>query len=110
MAEDALKSRRTAKNTFTRKKNKFYAALARKEHFSIVEGNFKELTYAWHTVEGKHENYTTLLENDNDADASEAWIAELEEIYDEAESPTGSALKNIPLRKKKKKRAQNMKN
>ena len=30
-------------------------------------------------------NYTTLLENDNDADASESWIAELQEIYDEAE-------------------------
>ena len=86
MEENALKARRTVKNTFTRKKNKFYGALARKEHFDTVQGNFKELTCAWHAVEGKHENYTTLLENDNDADASESWIAELQEIYDAAES------------------------
>ena len=86
MAEDALKAQRTANSTFTRKKNKFYGALVRKEHFNTVQGNFKELTYAWHAVEGKHENYTTSLENDNDADASETWITELQEIYDEAES------------------------
>ena len=100
MAEDALKARRTAKNTFARKKNKFYGALSRNEHFDTVQGNFKELTYAWHAVEGKHENYTTLLENDNEADASESWIAELQEIYDEAESLYRKCTEEQSIKKK----------
>ena len=83
MAEEALKAR--SKCTFTRKKNKFYGGLAREEDFDTIKGIFDELTYAWSTVEGKHEFYTMLLEDEKEVDASEPWIAELQGSYDEAE-------------------------
>ena len=66
MAEEALKAR--SKCTFTRKKNKFYGGLAREEDFDTIKGIFDELTYAWSTVEGKHEFYTMLLEDEKEVD------------------------------------------
>ena len=57
MAEDALQIRRTAKKNFTRKKNEFYSALAKKQGADAVQGKFKEHTDAWFTVEGKHDLY-----------------------------------------------------
>jgi len=80
---EALKIQRTAKSKFTRKKNEFYKAIAKKESMSNIEGKFKELTDAWRIVEDKHDLYTMLLDDDEEQD-KESWINELQEIYGEA--------------------------
>ena len=83
---EALKIRRTAKSKFTRKKNEFYNAIAKKESMSNIEGKFKELTDAWRIVEGKPDLYIMLLDDDEEQDKEESWINELQEIYGEASS------------------------
>ena len=83
---DALKIRRTAKTKFTRKKNDFFSAIAKKEKIENIEGKFKELTDAWRTVEGKHDLYIMQLDDDDVLEREEAWINELQEIYAEASS------------------------
>ena len=81
MTENALKIRRTAQIKFTRKKNDFYSAIAKKESINNVKSKFKELTDAWQTVEGKHDLYTILLDDDDAYEKEEAWINELQEIH-----------------------------
>ena len=79
--------RRTAKSKFTRKKNQFYNAIAKKESMSVdIEGKLKELTDAWHKTECKHGLYVILLEDDDEQDKKDAWINELQEIYVETSS------------------------
>ena len=86
MTENALKIRRTAKTKCTRKKNDFYSVTAKKESIENIKSKFKELTDAWQTVEGKHDLYTILLDDDDAYEKEEAWINELQEIYTEASS------------------------
>ena len=86
MTENALNIRRTSKTKFTRKKNDFYSVIAKNESIENIKSKFKELTDAWQTVEGKHDLYTILLDDDDAYDKEEAWINELQEIYTEASS------------------------
>ena len=57
----------------------------KKESISNIEDTFKELTDAWRIVEGKHDLYIMLLDDDEEQD-KESWINELQEIYGEASS------------------------
>ena len=45
-AAKALQERKAAKAKFTRKKNAFFTAVAKKENMGDIEGNFNELTKA----------------------------------------------------------------
>jgi len=51
----------------------------KKESISNIEDKFKELTDAWRIVEGKHDLYIMLLDDDEEQD-KESWINELQEI------------------------------
>ena len=82
----ALQERKAAKAKFTRKKNAFFTAVAKKENMGDIEGNFNELTKAWRAVEGKHDNYIILLEADEAPEKEEAWINELQNTYSDANS------------------------
>ena len=82
----ALQERKAAKAKFTRKKNAFFTAVAKKENMGDIEGNFNELTKAWRDVEGKHDNYIILLEGDEAPEKEEAWINELQNTYSDANS------------------------
>ena len=82
----ALQERKAAKAKFTRKKNAFFTAVAKKENMGDIEGNFNELTKAWRAVEGKHDNYIILLEDDEAPEKEEAWINELQNTYSDANS------------------------
>ena len=82
----ALQERKAAKAKFTRKKNAFFTAVAKKENMGDIEGNFNELTKAWRAVEGKHDNYIILLEGDEAPEKEEAWINELQNTYSDANS------------------------
>ena len=82
----ALQERKAAKAKFTRKKNAFFTAVAKKENMGDIEGNFNELTKAWRDVEGKHDNYIVLLEGDEAPEKEEAWINELQNTYSDANS------------------------
>ena len=53
-----------------------------------------------HGMQGKHENYTTLLENDNNADASETWLS-YNKFMMKRNHSIGSARKNIPLNERR---------
>ena len=83
MAEDALKIRKSTKTRFTLKKNEFFKAIAEKKGTEILKRKFDELTDASSTVEGKHDIYSMYL-TDEEITATEKWIEELQEEYNEA--------------------------
>ena len=73
MAEDGLKILRGVKTSFTRKKNKFFKAVAENKGAEILRTKFKELTEAWSTVESKHDIYLMYL-TEEEITTSEKWI------------------------------------
>ena len=83
MAEDALKVRRSAKTSFTRKKNDFFQAIAEDKDTEILRTKFRELTEAWSIVEGKHDIYLMYL-SEEEIETSEKWINELQDEYNRA--------------------------
>ena len=78
MAEHALKILRSGKTRLTRKK--FFKAIAEHKGTEILRTNFKELTKAWSTVEGKQDIYLMYLP-EGEIVTSEKWIDELQEEY-----------------------------
>ena len=94
MADEAKSIRRTAKARFTRKRNELLKSIDANQGREIVEGNYLKLTEAWDIVEGKHDLYTMFL-TDEEQEAAETWILELQELFAEAKAYKIKYIQNV---------------
>ncbi|XP_068692645.1 uncharacterized protein [Montipora foliosa] len=83
MAEEAKRIRTSAKARFTRKRNEFLKSVDENKGMEAVKRTFADLHEAWNIVEGKHDIYMIHLAED-EIEQNEAWINELQELYEEA--------------------------
>ena len=100
---EALWNWRTEKAKFTRKKNEFYNAIAKKESIGEIKSKFKELTEAWREVEGKHDVYVMLFDDDNAQDIEDIEIYSRWTIFSLLlKAVTSDSKENIPTAKLRK--------
>ena len=80
MAEDELKAakkaRRNAKSTFTRGGNWLTNIVDVKRPESEVRDALSKVEEAYNDLVVKHENYTTLIDDDEDFEEAESWMNE----------------------------------
>ena len=81
--EEAKRIRTSAKARFTRKRNEFFKSVDENKGMEAVKRTFADLHEAWNIVEGKHDIYMIHLAED-EIEQNEAWINELQELYEEA--------------------------
>jgi len=81
--EEAKRIRTSAKSRFTRKRNEFLKSIQDNKGMDAVKRTFADLHEAWNIVEGKHDIYMIHLTED-EIEQNEAWINELQELYEEA--------------------------
>ena len=81
--EEAKRIRTTAKARFTRKRNEFFKSVEENKGMETVKRTFADLHEAWNIVEGKHDIYMIHLPED-EIEQDEAWINELQELYEQA--------------------------
>ncbi|KAL9961368.1 hypothetical protein ACROYT_G030292 [Oculina patagonica] len=81
--EEAKRIRTSAKSRFTRKRNEFLKSIQDNKGMNAVKRTFADLHEAWNIVEGKHDIYMIHLTED-EIGQNEAWINELQELYEEA--------------------------
>ena len=81
--EEAKRIRTSAKSRFTRKRNEFLKSVEGNKGIEAVKRTFADLNEAWNIVEGKHDIYMIHLTED-EIEQNEAWINELQELYEEA--------------------------
>ena len=81
--EEAKRIRTSAKSRFTRKRNEFLKSVEGNKGIEAVKRTFADLHEAWNIVEGKHDIYMIHLTED-EIEQNEAWINELQELYEEA--------------------------
>ena len=88
MAEEAKREeakiiRTSVKARFTRKRNEFFKSVEENKGIETVKRTFADLHEAWNIVEDKHDIYMIHLAED-EIKQNEAWINELQELYEEA--------------------------
>ena len=76
--EQAKKARSIAKGKFTRLNNRIAKAIAEDDEIEYIDETFNDLKEAWEDVQGKHEAYVKLLEEE---DGDEEWISELDKAF-----------------------------
>ena len=81
--EEAKRIRTSAKSRFTRKRNEFLKAVEENKGMEAVKRTFADFHEAWNIVEGKHDIYMIHLAED-EIEQNEAWINELQGLYEEA--------------------------
>ena len=81
--EEAKRIRTTAKGRFTRKRNEFFKSVEENKGMETVKRTFADLHEAWNIVEGKHDIYMIYLPEEQ-IEQNEAWINELQELYEQA--------------------------
>ena len=94
MAEAAKIARRSAKGKFTRKRNDFLNSVRDRNSIATIEKAYDQLEDAMKDLEGKHEQFTSFL-NDEEFDAAENWMSELQTLYRDATNLKNEYMDNI---------------
>ena len=94
MTDEAKGIRRTAKARFTRKRNELLNSIDANQGREMVEGNYVKLTETWDIMEDKHDLYTMFL-TDEEQEAAEPWILELQELFAEATAYKIKYIQNV---------------
>ena len=94
MAEAAKIARRSAKGKFTRKSSNFLNSVRDRNSIATIEKAYDQLEDAMKDLEGKHEQFTSFL-NDEEFDAAENWMSELQTLYRDATNLKNEYMDNI---------------
>ena len=94
MAEAAKIARRSAKGKFTRKRSDFLNSVRDRNSIATIEKAYDQLEDAMNDLEGKHEQFTSFL-NDEEFDAAENWMSELQTLYRDATNLKNEYMDNI---------------
>ena len=94
MAEAAKIARRSAKGKFTRKRSDFLNSVRDRNSIATIEKAYDQLEDAMKDLEGKHEQFTSFL-NDEEFDAAENWMSELQTLYRDATNLKNEYMDNI---------------
>ena len=94
MAEAARIARRSAKGKFTRKRSDFLNSVRDRNSIATIEKAYDQLEDAMKDLEGKHEQFTSFL-NDEEFDAAENWMSELQTLYRDATNLKNEYMDNI---------------
>ena len=94
MAEAAKIARRSAKGKFTRKRNDFLNSVRDRNSIATIEKAYDQLEDGMKDLEGKHEQFTSFL-NDEEFDAAENWMSELQTLYRDATNLKNEYMDNI---------------
>ena len=94
MAEAAKIARRSAKGKFTRKRSDFLNSVRDRNSIATIEKAYDQLEDAMKDLEGKHEQFTSFL-NDEEFDAAENWMSELQSLYRDATNLKNEYMDNI---------------
>ena len=90
------KERATAKRLFTRSKNGIAAALQNNDDVAIIENRFSDMKKRFDGVIEKHEDYISLIEDDDltfNEETEANWIAEVENEFSQMERDTHHYIK-----------------
>ncbi|KAL9955853.1 hypothetical protein ACROYT_G037242 [Oculina patagonica] len=98
--EEAKRIRTSAKSRFTRKRNEFLKSIQDNKGMDAVKRTFADLHEAWNIVEGKHDIYMIHLTED-EIEQNEAWINELQELYEEAATAHAQYVNDLTLHEQK---------
>ena len=96
MAEEAKIARRSARAKFTRKRNDFQKSVRDRNNLDTIEENYSQLVDSWNDLEGKHENYTSYL-SDDEFEAAENWMNELQALYTDAKNLRNEYIHNLKI-------------
>ena len=99
MAEVAIKSakldRRTAKATLTRCRKALSKRIEIKRPGIEVQDALDSLQNAFHDLVVKHENYSKLIEDDEEFEVQERWMEECQELFMDTEIEAKIYLENL---------------
>ena len=104
MAEDAIKSakldRRTAKATLTRCRKALSKRIEIKRPGTEVQDALDSLQNAFHDLVVKHENYSKVIEDDEEFEVQERWMEESQELFMDTEIQAKIYLENLATKGK----------
>ena len=96
--ENAKQRRSIAKVQFIRTERKLERILGSDDEEGLLwtlEQRYSELKTKWKVVEDAHDEYVTLLPDEDGKNAEEAWLNELSDRFDEIELATGKQIQSI---------------
>ena len=104
MAEDAIKSakldRRTAKATLTRCKKALSKRIEIKRPGIEIQDALDSLQNAFHDLVVKHENYSKLIEDEEEFEVQERWMEKCQEHFMDTEIQANIFLENLVTKEK----------
>ena len=105
MAEAALKQakidRRTAKSTFTRAGKSVVHTVGSNRPPDEVSQALTKLQGAYESLVTKHEEYTKLIDDEEDYQTEEQWLAECQETFMKLEVDAKMFVENVKLSESK---------